>query len=377
MKPATNVLLAIAWLGVLQGCKKEKESSAVFEFEVPVVQVQQRDIPIFREFVGQVYGESDIEIRARVDGWVTGMHFKEGNAVKKGQLLYTIDPLQYQTKVDQAKGQLAAAEATLANADANLKRIRPLAEINAVSKRELDAAVATFDASRAQVNAAKASLENQQIELSYTRITSPLNGIIGISKVREGNYVSSLGMSGFLNTVSAIENLRVRFPIGEQDILRIQKIRKDNPEMAAKKTEAKLILADGSVYQHTGIVNTADRQIDPETGTLTIQADFPNPEESIRPGQFVRVRLIFENRKNALIVPQRAVTEMQGIFQVMTVNADNILQAKIVQAGQQIGNEWIIDSGLDVNDRVALLGNQYIQPNTKVKPITTVTEPAK
>lgn len=376
MKFISNVFLALFTVAALQACKKEKEAPAAFVFEVPVVQPQQRDVPIYREFVGQVYGESDIEIRARVDGWITGLSFKEGGTVKKGQLLYTIDPLQYQTKVDQAKGQLAAAQATLANADANLKRIRPLAEINAVSKRDLDAAVASYESSKAQVDAYNANLSNQRIELSYTQIKSPIDGIIGISKANVGNYVSGLGSSGLLNTVSQIGSLRIRFPIGEQDILHIQKIRKENPAEAKKETEAHLILADGSVYPHKGWVNTTDRQIDQATGTLTIQADFPNPEQTLRPGQFVRVRLIFENRKNALVIPQRAVTEMQGIFQVMTVTAENKLQAKIVQAGQQIGNEWIIDSGLEVTDRIALLGNQFIQPNSIVKPVAAQAEPA-
>jgi membrane fusion protein, multidrug efflux system len=367
-------LLLLAYL--FMGCSKEKEAATAPVLEIQVSKVIQRDVPIYREFVGQVYGQSDIEIRTRVDGWITALSFKEGGSVKKGQLLYTIDPIQYQTKVDQARGQLAAAEATFVNADSNLKRIKPLAEINAVSKRDLDAALANFDASKAQVDAARANLENQKIELSYTRITSPIDGVIGISKMREGNYVGSLGPSGLLNTVSQIESLRVRFPIGEQDLLHIQKIRKENPEEAKKEIEAHLILADGSLYPHKGWVNTTDRQIDSETGTLTIQADFPNPEQNLRPGQFVRIRLIFENRKHALIVPQRAVTEMQGIFQVMTVTAENKLQAKIVQAGQQIGNEWIIDSGLEVTDRIALLGSQFIQPNTIVKPVAADANPA-
>jgi membrane fusion protein (multidrug efflux system) len=160
------VLLAIAFVA----CKKDKPAADAFVFEVPVVSAEQRDVPIYREFVGQTLGSSDIEIRARVEGWITGMPFKEGSAVSKGQLLYTIDPLQYQTKVDQAKGQLAAAQATLANADANLKRVRPLAEINALSKRDLDAAIANYEASKAQVDALTANLNNQKIELSYVAL---------------------------------------------------------------------------------------------------------------------------------------------------------------------------------------------------------------
>jgi membrane fusion protein (multidrug efflux system) len=352
----------------MTACKKEKQAAAVV-FEVPVVQVAQRDVPIYREFVGQVLGESDIEIRARVDGWITGLHFTEGGAVKKGQLLYSIDPLPYQTKVDQARGQVASAEATLANADANLKRIRPLAAINAVSKRDLDAAVANFDVSKAQVEASKANLENQRIELGYTKVMAPIDGVIGISKIQVGNYVSSLGPNGHMNTVSDIRSLKIRFPVGELDILRFQKIRKDSPSENKKSAEAELILADGSIFPNKGIVNTVDRQVDPTTGTLTLQATFPNPDQTLRPGQFARIRLIFENRRNAIVIPQRAVIEMQGIFQVMTVTPENKLVAKIVQAGQQIGDEWIIDSGLEATDQVALLGNQIIQANTTVKPV--------
>jgi len=356
-------------------CGEKKTTSDATLVEVPVVAVAQRTVPIYREFVGQVYGESDIEIRTRVDGWITSMPFAEGRQVKKGQLLYTIDPLQYQTKVDAAKGQLAAAQANFANADANLKRIKPLAAINAVSQRELDAAQANYDATKSIVEAERAKLSNQNIELGYTRVLAPIDGIIGISNVRVGDYVTGLSTNGLLNTVSEIDHLRVRFPISEQDLLNISRdliARKG----AEREIPAQLVLVDGSVYEHAGKVDFADRQIDPETGTLTVESNFPNPEGLLRPGQFVRVRLVYEQRENALIIPQRAVVETQGIYKVFTVSNENKIVPKIVQAGLQIGNEWIIDSGLEATDQVAILGNIFIQPNSTIKPVKAEWKPS-
>lgn len=361
---------------VLISCSDKETQKNAVEIEVPVVDVQLRDIPIYREFVGQTYGESDIEIRSRVDGWVTSMPFTEGGSVKKGQLLYTIDALPYQSKVDKARGELAAAQANFANADANLKRIKPLAAINAVSQRELDAAQANYDATRSIVDAQKANLANQNIELSYTRVLSPINGVIGISEVRVGDYVSSLSSSGLLNTVSAINSLRVRFPVGEQDLLKISRERAKEKRSEVNHIPAELVLADGSVFEHKGQVNFADRQVDPETGTLTVEADFPNPDGFLRPGQFVRVRLIFEQRNDAIIIPQRAVVETQGIFKVFTISPENKIVPKIVYAGLQVGNEWIIDSGLVKNDRVAILGNVFIQPDAIVKPVKADWKPS-
>ncbi len=368
-------LFAVACLSMLGGCNEKDTKGVSAPIEVPVVSVQQRTIPIYREFVGQVYGESDIEIRTRVDGWITSMPFTEGGNVKKGQLLYTIDPLQYQTKVDQAKGELAAAEANFANADANLKRIKPLAAINAVSQRELDAAQANYDATRSIVNAQRANVSNKNIELGYTHVLAPIDGIIGISKVRVGDYVSGFSTSGLLNTVSKINNLRVRFPISEQDVLKISRelvARKG----AKKEIPAQLVLVDGSIYEHSGKVNFADRQIDPETGTLTVESNFPNPDGLLRPGQFVRVRLIYEERVNAHIIPQRAVVETQGIYKVFTISKENKIVPKIVQAGLQVGNEWIIDSGLEPTDQVAILGNIFIQPTSVIKPVKADWKPS-
>ncbi|MEQ8303356.1 MAG: efflux RND transporter periplasmic adaptor subunit [Cyclobacteriaceae bacterium] len=359
-----SILLGLAF----QACENEKAAKEAPIVEVPVIQVQSQDVPIYQEFVGQTFGQSDIKIRSRVDGWITGIHFKEGSPVKKGQLLYSIDPLQYQTTVDQSKGQVAAAEAELANAEANLKRIRPLAEINAVSKRELDAAVASYEAAKAQRDANIANLANQRIELSYTKINSPIDGLIGISSLREGDYVSALG-SSILNTVSDIRNIRVRFSISEREYLRIQRLLAENPNARKEVAKTHLTLADNTVYPETGVINFADRQIDPQTGTLTIESIFPNPNNVLIPGQFVRIKLVLEERKGAILVPQRAVNEVQGVYQVFAVDPENKLSVKMVNAGQQIGDEWIIDKGLSSGDRLAIIGNLFIQPGSTIKPV--------
>jgi len=224
MIPIKRVFVLLFGLIILQSCK-DTEQKQMPVVDVPYIEVQQEDVPVYQEFVGQTFGASDIGIKSRVNGWVTVIHFQEGSLVKKGQLLYSVDPLQYQTKVDQATGQYAAAVANLANAEANLKRIRPLALSNAVSKRELDAAVAAYDAAKAQVDANQANVSNQKIELGYTKIYSPLDGIIGISEVGVGDYVSGTG-SQLLTTVSKTTSIRVRFSISETEYLRIQRILK-------------------------------------------------------------------------------------------------------------------------------------------------------
>jgi membrane fusion protein (multidrug efflux system) len=367
MIPIKRVFVLLFGLIILQSCK-DTEQKQMPVVDVPYIEVQQEDVPVYQEFVGQTFGASDIGLKSRVNGWVTGIHFQEGSLVKKGQLLYSVDPQQYQTKVDQATGQYAAAVANLANAEANLKRIRPLAQSNAVSKRELDAAVAAYDAAKAQVDANQANVSNQKIELGYTKIYSPLDGIIGISEVRVGDYVSGTG-SQLLATVSKTTTVRVRFSMSETEYLRIQRILKANPEAIKKSIETEMILSDGSTYNEKGTINFADRQIDPLTGTITIEASFPNTDGLLRPGQFVRVKMVIERKKDAFIVPQRAVLDMQGIYQVVKIDKSNKIEMAVVNAGIQTGRFWVIDSGVSKGERLALIGNIFIKNGMTVKPV--------
>jgi membrane fusion protein, multidrug efflux system len=361
-------LCFLVLFGILMFSCKNKEKVETAAPEVSVASVLIKDVPLTQEYVGQTRGESDIQIRARVQGFLTSIHFKEGTKVKKGQLLYTIDPLPYQAKVDQAKGQLAAAEANLVQAKSDLDRIIPLAKINAVSQRDLVAAQGKYDAAIGSKDAALGMLKNAQIELGYAWISSPIDGIIGISQYEIGDFVGGFD-SKYLNTVSDTRSVRVRFSVSENEYLDFRK-RIGVADRAKMDWSVDMILSDGTVHPEKGIINIANREIDPATGTLTMEALFPNPDELVRPGQFAKVRFITEIRKGAMLIPQRAVTELQGIYQVFVVNSENKIAVKMVKAGQRFGGYWIIDSGLEPTDKVALLGNAAIRVNSVVTPVT-------
>ncbi len=358
-----RILIFVALLGVVS-CKKEQAAQQQVP-EVPVAPVIQQNVDVTQDFVGQTYGGSDIEIRARVQGWLLQKHFNEGAEVKKGQLLYTIDPQPYQSKVEQARGQVAEADAALVKAKSDLDRIKPLAEMNAVSQRELVAAQGQYDAAVARKRAMTASLENTQIELGYCRVVSPIDGTIGISKADVGDFVGGLNLL-VLNTVSSITSMRVRFSISEQEYLSFRK-----RIIAGEKinSQVELILSDGSLFPEKGQLNVANREIDPATGTLTLEAIFPNPSKILRPGQFARVRMIVESLPGALLIPQRAVTEIQGTYQVYVVDKENKLQIKVVETGDRMGDNWIITKGLEPTDQVALVGNAALRVNTVISPV--------
>jgi len=343
----------------------KKEAVETVAPEVPVASVLIKDVPLTQEYVGQTLGGTDIQIRARVQGFLTGMYFKEGSTVRKGQLLYTIDPLPYQAKLDQAKGQLAEAEAQLAKAKSDLDRIKPLAAINAVSQRDLVAAQALYDASVGGLEAAQGSVKNAEIEVGYASIYSPIDGIIGISDFEVGDLVGAIN-SFNLNTVSSTKTIRVRFSVTENEYL---EFRKRVPDKNKMNWSIDMILSDGSIHPHKGMINLANRAIDPSTGTLTMEATVPNPEENVRPGQFAKIRFTTEIRKGAMLIPLRAVTELQGTYQVYVVNAENKIEIKAVQAGQKYGEYWLIDSGLEATDKVALVGNTAIRVNSVVTPV--------
>lgn len=358
----------------LVSCNK-KESQAPPPIPAPFITVEAKDVPIYKEFAAQTFGDLDIDLTARVDGILTGIHFIEGQKVKKGQLLYTIDPLEYDTKVDQVKGQVAVSQSNLVNAEEELKRIRPLADMNAVSQRELDAAVAKAKAARSNYESTQATLRNQKLERSYCNIMSPINGVIGISNARVGDYISRIGNSSKLNTVSLLDKVRVRFTISEAEYLEYRKkksLSKDNTT-----NDIELLLSDGSVHPYKGVLNFSDAKIDPTTGTMTIETTFSNPENNLRSGQFSKVRALIENQRNAIAIPQKAVTELQGIYQVLVIDKENKIQVRIVDVGAKVGEDWVITKGINVGDRVAITGSMFIQPGAVVNPVPYVTENKK
>jgi membrane fusion protein (multidrug efflux system) len=359
------------WLLVLvlalAACGKKSETVSLPPVKVNVVKAVQDDVPLYEEFVAQTFGMSDVDIRSRVEGWVTSVNFKEGSAVKKGQLLYVVDDVQYQTRVDREASELTRAKTELVRAQNELNRVKPLTEMNALSKKDLDNATASYEAAQAQVNASSASLQNAKIEFGYTRVYAPFDGVIGISNVRVGDYVSRAGSSSVLATISSINAVRVRFQISEREYLRIAKLSQE--ELASARKNVQLILADDSVYPQKGEVNFADRQIDPKTGTLTIEANFPNPNGLLRPGLFVKTRVLLSTVADAVMVPQRAVFQLQSLSQVFTVTDSSTLKVAIVETGQKVGDAWIITKGLKAGDRVAVIGTASLTPNSKIEAV--------
>ena len=374
MKKTITFLLVLPVFLLFSACGK-KEAPVQAALEVPVTSVLQQDVRLESEYTGQTYGQSDIQINPRVDGTILSLNFKEGNLVSKGELLYTIDPLPYQAKVSQAQGSLAQAQAELAKAKSDLDMIAPLAKINAVSQRELVSAQATPDASKAKVQAAEASLENTKIELGYCRITAPISGLAGISKVRVGDYVRPGAMS-VLNTISDLGDVRVRFTISEQEYLRlIKEISKENSGLKGAGKTISLKLSDGSMYSHTGALSFADRQIDPTTGAMTLEAAFPNPEKLLRPGQYVKVVVVTDVRENALLVPQRAVIEMQGISQVYVLGDSSKVETKIIVTGPSYKDAYVVEDGLAAGDKIAFGGTQLLKNGTVITPKQTEWQP--
>ena len=338
--------------------------------EIAVLEVQPREVPIYFDMIGQTLGSVDIPIRARVDGVLEEMHFLEGRSVEKGQLLYVIDPAPFQSKVVEAQGRLAEAETLLVKAASDLERIRPLAEIDAVSKQDLDAAVASFDAAQASKQSAEAQVEQAEIQLGYTRIHSPIEGLIGITQAKVGEYVGREPNPVVLNFVSKTDPIRVRFSINEREYLAFrrrfaERVRDRDVEGPPQPT-LQLIFADGTLHDHMGGIISSDAAIDPTTGTLTLEADFPNPDQLVLAGQFARVRAAAEQRADTIVVPQRAVMEIQGLFQIAVIGDDGTVDIRQVEMGPRVDDDWVVESGLNAGERVALEGLQRLRPGTKV-----------
>jgi len=349
---------------------KEKQAKQTPPPDIKVVEVIQKEIPIFKEYVGQVHGFKDIPIRARVDGYLMGIHFKEGFGVKKGQLLYTIDPQPYQAKVAEAMGQLAKAKTELVRAENELNRIKPLAEMKAVSESDLDASLAEQGAAKASVEAAEASLRLAKINLGYTHLKSPIRGLIGKTLAKEGEYVGRDPNPVILNTVSRIDNIRVEFFLTESEYLHFyRQIEKDVEKGKREKVDLELILADGSLHKYKGKIDFIDRNVDPTTGAILIQASFPNPEKLIRPGQYAKVKALVEIAENALIIPQRCVKELQGKYSAYIVNNENKVEIRNLEIAGFYQDFYIISEGIEVGEKIIFEGIQKVAPQMEVKPI--------
>lgn len=375
-KPGRRVgRTAFAGLLAAIGCGEAPPPPAPPPAQVRVSEVVIRNVPLSKEWVGETLGQSDVDIRARVPGFLEEIHFMEGSIVSKGQLLYTIDDSELLQEVTASEADLAAARTLLANAESDVRRYRPLAEMKAISERDLDNAVAREEAAASEVSAAEARVRLAKINLSYAEIHAPIHGLIGMTRAQIGDFVGGYGGS-VLNTVSTIDPIHVRFSITEQEYLQLARMYPEigDPEQLAalrkkRRSDAErleLILADGSLHTHRGRAVTVGREIDPMTGTLAVEAAFPNPDRVLRPGQYGKVRAVFEVRENAVLVPQRAVQELQGQFLVWVVGDDSTVTSRYVEPGPRADDLWIIDEGLEPGLRVVVEGVQRLRKGAKV-----------
>ncbi|NVK28230.1 MAG: efflux RND transporter periplasmic adaptor subunit [Flavobacteriia bacterium] len=373
MTKLTYRSIAVASLALLSlsACKSNEQQGPPPK-PVPVITVSEVDIPFVTEFPGQVYGINDIPIRARVEGFLEEISFSEGTVVKKGQPLYSIDPLPYQARLNSAKSRLAQAQVEGVRAKNELDRIRPLAERSAVSKSDLDAAVAGYDASQAQIQAAQAEVDLAQIELGYANISSPITGIIGKTQARVGEYVGRSPNPVILNTVSEIDSFRVEFFVPESQYLSLARRRRELDSLNHDGNIVySLILSDGKSLDVEGRFDFLDRAIERTTGAIRAQVIFPNKDEIVRPGQFVRLRLTQKRIKPVLAIPSRAVGDLQGQKFVYVINDEGQHERRIVELGTEWDDIVTIENGLDKGERIILEGIQAAQRGAALVPTDT------
>jgi membrane fusion protein (multidrug efflux system) len=367
---------------VCAGCTKEKSTAAVAPPppEVIVTEVVQREVPIYSEWLGTTDGSVNAQIRARVQGYLQSRDYREGTVVKSGDLLFTIDARPYQAAFDQAKGDLARAEANLGKTQLDVNRYTPLAKEGAISQQELDNAVQSNQANKASVEAARAAVKQAELNLEWTQIRSPIDGIAGIAVAQIGDLIEP---NTLLTTVSRVNPIKVTFPISEREYLkfadRVATAMEAEQRSQPHGPPIELILADGSVYPERGSFALPDRDIDLKTGTITVVSYFPNSKNILRPGLYAKVRTVTDTKQSALLVPQRAVQELQGNYRAAVVGADNKVELRPVKAGARIGNLWIIDEGLKPGERVITEGLQKVRDGLVVNPkiVQAEAEPQK
>lgn len=367
--PLSALLVVLAAL--LSSCGKGTEAApSETAIQVSALKVSKVDEPIVAEFTGKTKGAVDAEIRARVEGVILKVHFEEGKEVKEGAPLYSIDPAPYMAKVAQARGHLAEQETLLVKAESDLKRTKPLVEMKALSARDLDRAVAQEGAARAAVDAAKAALQAAEIELSYCEIAAPIAGIIGLSQAKVGEFVGRPPNPVVLNTVSQLDPIHVLINITERDYLFFSRQKQQEIEAGepSKKRELTMILADDSEHPFKGETVSVGRAVDPATGTIPVEAAFKNPHKLVRPGQFARIKTIAETAKGSILIPKRAVKELQGKFQVITISEESRAESKMVELGKEIGQNVIVLQGLKEGDVVALDGLNRLRAGVLVEP---------
>jgi membrane fusion protein (multidrug efflux system) len=367
---ASVLMVSLSTLAVVH-CKGETASAPPPPLvQVEVADVIQKDVPIQMEWVGTIDGSNNALIRAQVSGYLMKRPYTEGAFVKKGDLLFELDPSKFQTALDQALGELAKAQAQFIKTKQDVDRDTPLAKEGAISQKELDDSIQAHAATKGMLAAAKAAVEQAKLNLSWTKIAAPIDGVVGISKAQIGDLIDA---SSELTSISTLDPIRVYFPVSEAEYLeaaeKVQqgyKDRKEGKEYSGALLE--LVLGGDKVYQHKGQFHLVDRQVDQKTGTIRVAALFPNPNNLLRPGQFARVRAVTKTKENAILIPQRAVTEMQGSYQVAVVSPENKVDIRPIKVGQRSGSLWIVDHGLKPGERVVVEGLQKVKAGMTVDP---------
>src|SRR5713226_9686684 len=363
---AINVLLLGYVLLFLDGCNGSKAASTPPPPAVEVVTVVQQDTPIYSEWVATLDGYVNAQIQPRVPGYIIRQNYKEGSVVRKGDVLFQIDPRPFKAALDQAKGQLAQAEAQLGKASLDVQRDTPLAQARAIAQSQLDTEIQAKLGAQALVQAAKANVEQAQLNLEWTQVTSLINGIAGIAQVQIGNLV---GPSSVLTSVSQVDPIKTYFTVSEQEFTDFHRRfpTQESVEEQRRRIPLQLLLADGTAYERTGTIYFADREINPATGAIRIAGVFPNPNNLLRPGEYGRVRASVKTQNGALLVPQRAVIELQGSYQVAVVGADDKVSIRPVTVGERVGKLWIITEGLKAGERVVIEGLMKVRDGAPVK----------
>jgi membrane fusion protein, multidrug efflux system len=371
MKQALVVGLC-ALLVAITGCRESAPPSPPPPPSVVVARALQRDVPIYKEWIGTTEGDVNAEIRPKIEGYLLNRLYTEGGLVRQGDPLFEIDPRQFQAQHEQAQANVAQARASLSKAQRDVARFKPLAAERAVSQQELDDALSAEQSAKAAMSAAKASVDQADLNLAWTKVVSPITGIAGLAQQQVGDLVSPQTV---LTTVSTCDPIRVIYQLGEQEYLRFQRKLLDNPSAASASDVLELVLSDGTLFPQKGKVLLAGRGVDIKTGTITAVGLFPNPGNLLRPGQYAKVRAVTEVKKGAVLVPQRALSEMQGTFQVAVIGADNKAEIRPVRPAEQVGSLWIVEDGLKPGELVVIEGFSRVKSGAAVDPKEAPAEP--
>jgi len=356
------------------GCDSTKAAPSPPPVAVEVATVVQQDTPIYSEWVATLDGYINAQIQPHVTGYIVRQNYKEGAVVRQGDVLFEIDPRPFKAALDQAKAQLAQSEAQLGKARLDVERDTPLAQARAIAQSQLDTEVQAKLGAQAQVDAAKANVEQAQLNLEWTKVTSLVTGIAGIAQVQIGNLV---GPNSILTSVSQVDPIKAYFTVSEKEFTDFHRRfpTETTVEEQRKRIPLQLLLSDGAVYEQTGRISFADREVNPATGTIRIAGLFPNPTNLLRPGGYGRIRASVRSRDGALLVPQRAVTELQGSYQVAVVGDDNKVSIRPVTVGERVGRLWIVNEGVKPGERVIIEGLQKVRDGAAVKAVPAA--PAK